>query len=60
MMIKIKTNDGEHKELTTNEHQKMINEYGEDNLPYTVLIKDKPKIYGGPEPYPPGYTYKNH
>ena len=58
----IETNDGERRVITLDEHQKMIEKYGEDNLPYTVLTEEKPrtkrKIYGGPEPYPPGYPYK--
>ena len=57
--IQIQTNDGEKKVVTLKKHQQMITKYGEDNLPYVVITK-KQKVYGGPEPYPPGYRYTNY
>lgn len=64
-MIQIQTNDGETRVMTPEEHQTMVKKYGENNLPYSVMSDDTPqpekkKIYGGPEPYPPGYPYKNY
>jgi len=63
-MIQIQTNDGESRVMTPEEHETMIKKYGKDNLPYTVISGDEPeepkKIYGGPEPYPPGYPFTNY
>ena len=62
--IEIETNDGEHRVMTIDEHKNMVVKYGENNLPYMVISDIPPeepkKIYGGPEPYPPGYPFTNY
>jgi len=62
-LINIETNDGENRVITPEDHQNMVRKYGINNLPYVIISDDKieepnkQKIYGGPEPYGPDYTW---